>query len=342
MQIDVQELLDGFEAPAVFYRENTVRYFNHAAQTLFPELKSGQPMPDGFDAQDSPFRAEANRVPKGIVYLFRPKLGERSAGDLEAISRQLRASLAVVMAAEERVTPLLQERKEPEVDRMMEQVSRNLFLLRRLCDHIDLLRELEGRKPDVYREGPVDLVDLCHLLGEQIGDLTRQVGVRFRLECKEHTMMTTGDGVLLQRMLLNLISNAIKAAGAGGEIGLKLERKDDRAMLSVWDSGTGMEVDRLATVFRPQRRSGLPKPEDGVGIGLRLVREIAVLHGGMILAEARTGGGTKMTISIPLRTAKADHLKASTTWGMDLLSVVLAELADALPSQVYAHQNIDG
>jgi len=172
-------------------------------------------------------------------------------------------------------------------------------------------------------------------------DLVRQAGVRFRLDCREASVLTLGDSVLLRRMLLNLISNAIKAAGEGGEVGLRLERKDSRVLLTVWDSGSGMEVERLASVFRPQRRRGMPKPEDGAGMGLRIVREVAVLHSGLILAEARPEGGVRMTVSLPIRPPRGSTLRSNAAWGEDGFQLVLVELSDALPSHIYCFEDTD-
>ncbi len=333
MRIEVQSLLNGFEAPAVFYRENTVRYYNEAAKTLFPQLKEGGPLPEDFDAADSPFRAEANRTEKGILYLFRPKYEERAAGDMEAIGRQLREATGNLMILRERLST--EVGSGPEGESLLGAMDRNLYLLRRLCDHADLLRQLEGRRVGVYREGPVDLCDAVAEVAVQAESLCRQVGIVF---CDENTVPITvvrGDKELLSRMLLNLLSNAMKAAGPGGRVGLRAEKRENRVLLTVWDNGTGMEPARMAAIFRPQRHHGLPRPEEGAGMGLRLVREIAVLHGGTVLAESRQEGGTRVMVSLPIRPACVDGFHAPAVWGVSVESLALTELADVLPACVY-------
>lgn len=341
MQLDVQSLLDGFEAPAVFYRENTVRYFNQSAKVLFPELQSGGGMPERFDDPDFPFRAEANQTGRGILYLFRPRLEERSEGDLAGITQELRRCLSGLTMALDELAPLVQQNRTEETGRTLHAVANNLYRMRRLADHSDLLRQMESRTPGVYREGALDLGWLCRELGDHVAYLTAQVGVRFRLELKEPSLPARGDGTLLRRALLNLISNAIKAAEKGGEVGLRLEKRGNRALITVWDNGGGMETERLAAVFRPQRRRRLASPEDGAGMGLRLVREAVVLHGGLILAEGRPEGGVHMTVSLPLHSGGGGALRSEAGWGEDGFDLVLTELSDALPSKLYSRKNLE-
>ena len=331
MRLDVQFLLDGFQEPAIFYRENTVRYFNEPAHILFPELKEGGPLPERLWEEDFPFTTQANVTERGTLYLLRPRV---EGGELAAVSRQVRACLSPLLAAEELISSRL-DPKDEELRRVMAGVSQSLYRLRRLSDHVDLLRRLEGRREVLYREGPVDLASLCRELADRVGALTAPMGVTFRLDCREECVMSLGDYELLQRMLLGLCSNACKAVKDGGEVGLRLEVREKRAVFTVWDSGAGMERERLAAIFLPQRRPGIPKPEDGTGIGLRIVREIAVLHGGTILGDVRSEGGLRMTISLPIRARHRGILRAAPEWGLSFEELVLIEMSDALPAALY-------
>lgn len=338
MQLDIQKLLDGFEAPAIFYRENTVRYFNQAAKTLFPEIQSGRGMPERFHAPDFPFRAEANQTGRGTLYLLRPRLEEQAQGDLACVSRELRGCLSGLTLALEELAPLARQSGEERADRTLSSAVNSLYRLRRLADHSDLLRQMEARAPGVYREGALDLTSLCRELGDHVADLAAQAGIRFRLELKEPILPIRGDRALLSRALLNLFSNAIKAAE--GEVGLRLEKWGEKAQITVWDDGSGMEVERLAEVFRPRRRHRLDRPEEGAGMGLRLAREAVTLHSGIILGESRTGGGVRMMITLPLRTSGSGSFRSEIGWGEDGFDLVLTELSDALPSRLYSAENI--
>ena len=339
MQIDVQTLLDSFETPAVFYRENTVRYFNQWAKRLFPALESGKGLPDDFFRESSAFVPEGHPLPRGTLYLLRPRRRDTSQNDLERIIRELRSCLATLTAATDQLSARLPRESHP----LLETTNHTLYRLRRLADHSDLLRELEGKSPTIYREGPVDLAFLCRKLGEYVDTLAAQTGIRFHLDCGPLSLPTAGDSSLLHRMLLNLISNAMRAAGSGGEVGLRLEKKGDRAQITIWDTGSGMASEQLLSVFRPQpRRHRLPRADEGTAMGLRLVREIAVLHQGLILAENRPGGGVTMTLSLPLRKLSSPGLNSSPSWGDDGFQLVLTELSDVLPAHIYTPEDLEG
>lgn len=341
MQLDIQMLLDSFEIPGIFYRENTVRYFNAAARSLFPGLKSGKGLPGDFGASDSPFRVEAHETGRGTLYLLRPRQSQQELDDLAEMCRELRGCLTNMSAAAERLACELDGREE--VQRQVGLLYQGIYRLRRMADHSDLLRQMELRGKTVYREGILDLAEVCRDLGEHCAYLARQCGVEFYLDCREEHLLLRGDSALLRRMLLNLISNALKAVKEteGPQAGLKLEKQKDRVILTVWDNGRGMEEGRLAAVFRPQRRREMPKQEEGAGLGLRMVREITVLHGGLILAEARPGGGVRMTVSLPCPVVRRRGMETPPAWGEDGFELVLTELSDVLGPMCYTQEKID-
>lgn len=302
MQIDIQMLLDSFETPAIFYRENTVRYFNQWAKHLFPSISPGKGLPEEFDRPRSPFVAETHQMQRGTLYLLRPRQSEIAGSDLAQVTRELRTCLSSLTAAHEQLCSRASEPPPQDMKQLQQIIHHSLYRLRRLADHSDLLRQLEEGDTLIYREAPLDLAGLCRELGEHVGQLARQAGIPFYLDCADISLLTLGDSVLLQRMLLNLISNALRAAEGGGEVGLRLRKKGDRAHITVWDTGSGMDAEELMSIFRPRpRRHRLPRPEEGAAMGLRLVREIAVLHQGLILAEDRPSGGVTMTLSLPIR-----------------------------------------
>lgn len=336
MRIDIQMLLDSFEAPAVFYRENTVRYFNEAAKILFPDIREGKGMPERFNDSDFPFRAEINRTERGILYVFRPRLAERAGGDLGAVSEELRRCLASLTLTVGEMIPLVRECGGDPTGRIAGSADRTLHRLRRLTQHSDILRQMESGSPGVYRESLLDLADLCREMGDHVAEAAGAAGLSFRVDLRENCLPMMGDAELLKRMILNLVSNAIKAVREnGGGLGLRLERQEDRAIITVWDEGGGMEEERLAAIFRPQRRHKLNRPEEGAGLGLRLARETALLHGGRILAEARPEGGVTMKVALPLCPVKGEKLRSAAAWGEGGFDLVLEELSDVLPARLY-------
>ncbi|HWN27546.1 MAG TPA: SpoIIE family protein phosphatase [Actinomycetospora sp.] len=111
-----------------------------------------------------------------------------------------------------------------------------------------------------------------------------------------------------EKVVLNLLSNALKFT-VEGRIEVRVEARDDAAVLHVADTGVGVPADELPRLFeRFHRVAGTSaRSGEGSGIGLALVRELVALHGGEVTAESTPGVGTTMTVTVPFGRA---HLPA--------------------------------
>jgi signal transduction histidine kinase len=113
----------------------------------------------------------------------------------------------------------------------------------------------------------------------------------------------TVDEVRITQALVNLLDNAAKYTDRGGRIVLTAAARDGRVEFAVEDSGRGMDPETLPHIFELFARGGAPEePADGFGIGLALVRRVAVLHGGEVDAHSDgPGRGSRFTLRIPLK-----------------------------------------
>ena len=119
-----------------------------------------------------------------------------------------------------------------------------------------------------------------------------------------------GDPTRLVQMVGNLLNNAGKFTDAGGLVAVRLAAGADGrdAVLTVGDSGIGMEADILNRLFEPfhQADQSLERSRGGLGLGLALVRGLAELHGGGVrAASAGRGRGSEFTVALPLCDAPA-------------------------------------
>jgi CheY-like chemotaxis protein len=122
-----------------------------------------------------------------------------------------------------------------------------------------------------------------------------------------------GDGVRLQQVVGNILSNAIKFTPPDGRIDVRLEREDDRVRASFTDTGEGIAPDFLPEVFsRFRQGNGSPttRRQGGLGLGLALVREIVEIHGGTARVES-PGRGKGTTLIIELPETASDDVQAS-------------------------------
>ncbi len=122
-----------------------------------------------------------------------------------------------------------------------------------------------------------------------------------------------GDPARLQQVFWNLLSNAVKFTPAGGRVDVRVWFVDDQVLVSVSDTGIGIEPSFLPSVFDRFRQadSTTTRTQGGLGLGLSIVRHIVELHGGRI--EARSGGvgqGAVFTVSLPRVVGDAHPIRA--------------------------------
>jgi signal transduction histidine kinase len=116
-------------------------------------------------------------------------------------------------------------------------------------------------------------------------------------------IFVSGDPVRLEQIVWNLLSNAIKYTPQGGHVWITASAANGDAWLSVRDDGIGIPVMMLPRVFEPfiQLEHSLDRAEGGLGLGLPLVRNLVLLHGGSIRAtSAGKGCGTEFVVRFPL------------------------------------------
>ncbi|HLW96023.1 MAG TPA: HAMP domain-containing sensor histidine kinase, partial [Solirubrobacteraceae bacterium] len=111
--------------------------------------------------------------------------------------------------------------------------------------------------------------------------------------------LTSGDRVLIERLVGNLLDNAIRHNVDGGEIVLSTFARDGTAQLVVSNSGPELDGDVIPTLFEPFARGERTGNVEGVGLGLSIAQAIAKSHGATIEAQPRTGGGLEVRVAFP-------------------------------------------
>jgi two-component system cell cycle sensor histidine kinase PleC len=114
--------------------------------------------------------------------------------------------------------------------------------------------------------------------------------------------LLVGDRFSLERMLGNLVDNAIRFTPAGGRVSLAAHAGSDGVVLEVGDTGIGMGPERLAALSQPFAfgDAALTRDREGAGLGLAIARTIVELSGGRLAIDSRPGLGTTVAVSLPL------------------------------------------
>ncbi|WP_437907065.1 ATP-binding protein [Sorangium sp. So ce327] len=173
-----------------------------------------------------------------------------------------------------------------------------LRLLKLVNALLDFSRLEMGRAQASY--DPTDLAGLTVDLASAFRSAVERAGLAFKVECPKLPEPVFVDRDMWEKIVLNLLSNALKFTFEG-EILLSLCVRGDHVELVVRDTGTGIPEHELPHLFeRFHRVQGVrARTHEGSGIGLALVHELVRLHGGSIRVESRLGEGTAFTIAIP-------------------------------------------
>lgn len=152
---------------------------------------------------------------------------------------------------------------------------------------------------------PVDLEPLLLEVLETGARRAQSAGVTMRADTFEPATVL-GEAGALRRAVLNLVDNAIKYTPAGGKVELSLVTGNGQALITVRDTGIGIEPDAAARIFEPFVRLDAARGRDtgGTGLGLALVRAIVTAHGGTVEVESAPGAGSRFTIRLPLAPPK--------------------------------------
>ena len=148
-----------------------------------------------------------------------------------------------------------------------------------------------------------DQIALAPLVEEILTDLTslaQKNNISLQQDCAELGMV--GSDALIYRLVFNLVENGIKYNRPGGAVRVTLRQERQNAVLRVADTGPGIPADCRESIFQPFFRVDKSRSREmgGVGLGLALVREIAVLHGGSVTVESSSENGTTFAVTLPL------------------------------------------
>jgi signal transduction histidine kinase len=160
---------------------------------------------------------------------------------------------------------------------------------------IDALLTLARNERGLSVREPVDLSTVA----ENVVDATDR-GDR-RLHVSLEPGMTSGDPVLLERLVANLVDNAVRYNVPDGDVWLATSTADGQVAVVVANTGPSLTRSELGMLFEPFQRLRARTTGDGFGLGLAIVASIAAVHRGAVAAEARSGGGLTVTVTMPGR-----------------------------------------
>ncbi|MGN9907872.1 sensor histidine kinase [Phytohabitans sp. LJ34] len=160
---------------------------------------------------------------------------------------------------------------------------------------IDGLLTLADAENEVAEHSPVDLCEVADFVLDQAKapelEVVRQLA----------PAPTRGDPILLERLVQNLVENAVRHNAPGGWLAITTQAANGWAVLTVTNTGPVVPAYEVETLFQPFRRLHRERVDGGrgFGLGLSIVRAVAMAHGGTVRAEPREGGGLEITVALP-------------------------------------------
>lgn len=212
------------------------------------------------------------------------------------ISHDLRAPLASIIS----MVDVMRD-PDPEAAGLfnLDQVQR---LARRALDLAeDFMRLARAEALDAKKLRPVNLAVMAQQAVNEITPLarSRRVAVEAALEPAPGSAFSSGDADLLRRAVINLLNNAVRYSSQGSKVTMGLRGDAGHWILSVADEGPGIPPDQMPQLFSRYARLSTGRDEEGVGLGLVIVKTVVTRHGGSVSVDSVPGRGTRFIVNLP-------------------------------------------
>lgn len=233
-----------------------------------------------------------------LLYEKVKKLDELKTKFFANVSHELRTPLTLILGPVEKHLRSTAD-LDPEVRRDLEVVERNArTVLRHVNDLLDVSRIDAGRLKPEYSE--IDVAALVRITTDHFSTLAKENHLEFVVDTPPVLPVQT-DSEKLERILLNLLSNAFKYTPHGGRVRVSLAETGGRYTLEVGDSGPGIPEDKREVVFErfAQLADDAAQRRGGTGLGLSIVRDLTVLLGGSVSVSDAPEGGALFVVVLP-------------------------------------------
>lgn len=218
---------------------------------------------------------------------------------LSALVDDIRTPMSVIRLAKDLLLHYFDKMNEEKRREKLESIGQQLdFALELIDDTLTTVRGTLNDRP--FQPRLMNIHQLCAVCIEQIGQMygaTEQV----RLINSQHIEKIVADDILISRILMNLLSNALKYSPANEPIFLEIvhDEEDNQLILRVVDTGIGIPKEHLPHIFEPFYRVRQDDPVRGAGLGLSIVKDCVARHGGTIDISSMVDSGTVVVVRLP-------------------------------------------
>jgi signal transduction histidine kinase len=191
-------------------------------------------------------------------------------------------------------------------------MRKNCYRLLRMLNNLIYITEIDSGYVEMHAQNN-DLVRIIKDTVSSVEKFLKKKEIRLELNIEPDSLKTACDADKIERVLLNLISNAVKFTENGGIISVSLYERNQWAYISVKDTGIGIPGEMKDLIFQRFRQvdKSFTRKCEGTGIGLSLVKSLVEMHGGTIEVQSEYGKGSEFIVKLPLRQLADDEAAAA-------------------------------
>lgn len=276
-------------------RDHVVAASRRAREAL-EGLVEGAPVTEemlGSGSSRVPFRVpyELAGRRETLLYLSDPgdlaAYEELRAGFTAAVSHELRTPLARLLALLENATL-----PAADVDELVDQARREIGEIGELIDDVLFLSELESGR-EVVGLGSTPALPILREVAERSQEKAARAGIRIAVEGDDGLEIPVRSR-MIRTLATNLVDNAVRYAGTGATLTLRVEREDEAVVLTAADDGVGVAEEDIPRLFERFFRADRARASRGTGLGLAILKHVVTAGGGTV--EASGGAGRGLTI----------------------------------------------
>ena len=261
-------------------------------------LRLYEALKQSYDELEERVKQRTQELAKANEELIR--LNKMKSDFVSAVSHELRTPLTSIkgytsLVRGGRLGPVTQEQSD-----RLEKINRHTdYLSNLITELLDIARIESGRVGMVIK--PFDLTRLLETVADLLAPQMKEKDLRLEIDLPKNLLPVPGDENHLQRVFVNLLSNAIRFTPEHGALAIRAVSDGKTLTLSVKDTGIGMPAADVQQLFTEFFRADNPinREKKGTGLGLVLVKKIVEAHGGTIRVESIVGKGTTFLFTLP-------------------------------------------
>ena len=349
MDQEFLQILDMTGAAAAGVRDGAVSWCTAAARRmgLLPGMELRALLPDSIPPEGGTMQFPVPALGEGViaglstlggqtVLLLRSEDAALTVNALGQISRVLNGPIEDILFNGRNLFERLEALEDPAIQAGTARLTRNFYRLLRTSGA--LLDQYGSTHDETFAPERTDLRRWLRDMTDRLCSVVDSTGRQLDVKLPENRLYAPADPALLEQALLGLLSNAIRFSPSGSAVTLRLYENAEHCFLNLRNAiSAPVSFPDLGGAFTRT----LGSEDQGLGLGLRRVQQIARLHGGTLLLECTPEGCFSATVCIPCRRdgvkLRAPAVPVDRSGGYDRM---LVELADVLPDEVFDSRNL--